>query len=217
MGSFVPATSAEISIVDRIFTRVGATDELAFGQSTFMVEMNEVANILSNATNKSLIVLDEVGRGTSTYDGMSIAWAILEYISNNIKAKTLFSTHYHELTSLEGILEGVKNYKVMVKEYSGGVMFLHKIGRGSANRSFGIEVAKLAGLPQELLDRANQILIHQEQNINKTSVDSTGKITENIRPEEREVLNIIKELNINTIPPIMAFTTLNDLIDKLNK
>lgn len=217
IGSFVPASSAEISIVDRIFTRVGATDELAFGQSTFMVEMNEVANILSNATSKSLIVLDEVGRGTSTYDGMSIAWAILEYIANNIKAKTLFSTHYHELTCLEGSIPGVKNYKVMVKEYNNGIMFLHKIGRGSANRSFGIEVAKLAGLPQQLLQRANQILEHQETSANKTSIDTSGKITENIRPEEREVLNIIKELDINTIPPIMAFTTLNDLIDKLKK
>ena len=215
MGSFVPATNAEISIVDRIFTRVGATDELAFGQSTFMVEMNEVANILANATSKSLIVLDEVGRGTSTYDGMSIAWAILEYISNNIKAQTLFSTHYHELTKLEGTLDGVKNYKVMVKEYNGGIMFLHKIGRGSANRSFGIEVAKLAGLPEELLNRANQILLHQENSASNTSIDYNGKITENIKPQEREVLNIIKELDINKIPPIMAFTTLNDLIEKL--
>ena len=217
IGSFVPATSAEISIVDRIFTRVGATDELAFGQSTFMVEMNEVANILANATSKSLIVLDEVGRGTSTYDGMSIAWAILEYIAKNIKAKTLFSTHYHELTSLEGSIEGVKNYKVMVKEFNGGIMFLHKIGRGSANRSFGIEVAKLAGLPQELLNRANQILIHQESSSTNTVVDHSGKVTENISPEEREVLNIIRELDINNIPPIMAFTTLNDLIEKLKK
>ena len=215
MGSFVPATSAEIAIVDRIFTRVGATDELAFGQSTFMVEMNEVANILVNATNKSLIVLDEVGRGTSTYDGMSIAWAILEYLSTHIKAQTLFSTHYHELTRLEGMLDGVKNYKVMVKEYNGGIMFLHKIGRGSANRSFGIEVAKLAGLPEELLNRANQILLHQENSANNTTIDNNGKITENIKPQEREVLNIIKELDINKIPPIMAFTTLNDLIEKL--
>ncbi len=217
MGSFVPASSAEISIVDRIFTRVGASDELAFGQSTFMVEMSEVANIISNATDKSLIVLDEVGRGTSTYDGMSIAWAILEYIASHIKAKTLFSTHYHELTSLEGRIEGVKNYKVMVKEFAGGIIFLHKIGRGSANRSFGIEVAKLAGLPDELLARANQILEHQESTANNTIVESSGKISENLRPEEREVLSIIKELDINTIPPIMAFTTLNDLIDKLKK
>lgn len=217
IGSFVPASSAEISIVDRIFTRVGASDELAFGQSTFMVEMSEVANIISNATSKSLIVLDEVGRGTSTYDGMSIAWAILEYIASNIKAKTLFSTHYHELTSLEGRIEGVKNYKVMVKEFAGGIIFLHKIGRGSANRSFGIEVAKLAGLPEELLSRANQILAHQESTANNTVVESNGRITENLRPEEQEVLSIIKELDINTIPPIMAFTTLNDLIDKLKK
>ena len=217
MGCFVPATSAEISIVDRIFTRVGATDELAFGQSTFMVEMNEVANILSNATTKSLIILDEVGRGTSTYDGMSIAHAILEYIAKHIKAQTLFSTHYHELTSLEGSLEGLKNYKVMVREFNGGVMFLHKIGRGSANRSFGVEVAKLAGLPEELILRANQILTHKESTADKSVINNSGKITPNIRPEEREVLNIIKELDINKIPPIMAFTTLNDLIEKLNK
>ena len=217
IGSFVPAQSAEICIVDRIFTRVGATDELAFGQSTFMVEMNEVANILSNATNKSLILLDEVGRGTSTYDGLSIAWAILEYISKHIKAKTMFSTHYHELTSLEGELEGVKNYKVMVKEFGGDVMFLHKIGRGSANRSFGIEVAKLAGLPEELLVRAKQILEYQESNKNDTIITETGKIVENIKPNEREVLNILKELDINNIPPIVAFTTLADLIEKIKK
>ena len=217
IGSFVPATKAEICVVDRIFTRVGATDELAFGQSTFMVEMNEVANILTNATSKSLIILDEVGRGTSTYDGMSIAWAILEYIANNVKAKTLFSTHYHELTSLEGTIQGVKNYKVMVKEFNGSIIFLHKIGRGSANRSFGIEVAKLAGLPNQLLSRAKQVLNHQEAGALKTSVTTGGEIKENISSAEREVLNIIKELDINNIPPIMAFTTLNDLIDKLKK
>ena len=217
MGCFVPASSAEIAIVDRIFTRVGATDELAFGQSTFMVEMNEVSNIISNATNKSLIILDEVGRGTSTYDGLSIAWAIMEYIANHIGAKTLFSTHYHELTSLEGQLPGVKNYKVMVKEFGGDIIFLHKIGRGSANRSFGIEVAKLAGLPEELLSRAKQILEHEEQTSSNTSVATDGKIVENIKPQEREVLNIIKELDINNIPPIVAFTTLSDLIEKLKK
>ena len=217
MGSFVPATSAEICVVDRIFTRVGASDELAFGQSTFMVEMNEVANIIANATNKSLIILDEVGRGTSTYDGLSIAWAILEYIHNNIGAKTLFSTHYHELTCLEGQLTGVKNYKVMVKEFAGDIIFLHKIGRGSANRSFGIEVAKLAGLPKDLLTRAKQVLVHQEQNETKTSVSASGQIVENISSQEREVLNIIKELDINNIPPILAFTTLSELIEKLKK
>lgn len=217
MGCFVPATSAEINIVDRIFTRVGATDELAFGQSTFMVEMNEVSNIISNATSKSLIILDEVGRGTSTYDGLSIAWAIMEYIANHIGAKTLFSTHYHELTSLEGQLPGVKNYKVMVKEFGGDIIFLHKIGRGSANKSFGIEVAKLAGLPEELLSRAKQILEHEEQSSTKTSITTNGQIIENIKPQEREVLNIIKELDINNIPPIVAFTTLSELIEKLKK
>ncbi len=215
IGSFVPATSAEISIVDRIFTRVGATDELAFGQSTFMVEMNEVANILSNATSKSLIILDEVGRGTSTYDGLSIAWSIMEYISTNIQAKTLFSTHYHELTTLEGQLAGVKNYKIMVKEFDGEIIFMHKIGRGSANRSFGIEVAKLAGLPEELLVRAKQILSHQEESACNTSVSTEGVVTTNLKANEQEVLNIIKELDINNIPPMVAFTTLADLIEKL--
>lgn len=217
MGSFVPATSAEICTVDRIFTRVGATDELAFGQSTFMVEMNEVANIIANATNKSLIILDEVGRGTSTYDGLSIAWAILEYITKHIGAKTLFSTHYHELTTLEGQLDGVKNYKVMVKEFGGDIIFLHKIGRGSANRSFGIEVAKLAGLPEEMLARAKQILAHEESTAKNTSIGEDGKVFENIKPQEREVLNIISELDINNIPPIVAFTTLSELIEKLKK
>ena len=154
MGSFVPAKSAEISIIDRVFTRVGASDDLAFGQSTFMVEMNEVSNIISYATDKSLIILDEVGRGTSTYDGMSIAGAVIEYLSKNLHAKTLFSTHYHELTDMEGRVPGVKNYRVMVKEWDGSIVFLHKIARGSANRSFGIEVAKLAGLPEELINRA---------------------------------------------------------------
>jgi len=213
----VPATSAEICIVDRIFTRVGATDELAFGQSTFMVEMNEVANIIANATNKSLIILDEVGRGTSTYDGLSIAWAIMEYITKHIGAKTLFSTHYHELTTLEGQLPGVKNYKVMVKEFGGDVIFLHKIGRGSANRSFGIEVAKLAGLPEEMLARAKQILAHQESTAKNTTIDEDGRVLENIKPQEREVLNILKELDINNIPPIVAFTTLSELIEKAKK
>ncbi len=217
IGCFVPAQSAEICLVDRIFTRVGASDELAFGQSTFMVEMNEVANILSNATQKSLILLDEVGRGTSTFDGMSIAWAILEYIAQNIKCKTLFSTHYHELTSLEGKIDGVKNYKVMVKEFNGNVIFLHKISRGSANKSFGIEVAKLAGLPSSLLERAKQILQHQEATSGKTSVTPDGQVVQNISAAEREVLSIIKELDINSMPPIVAFTTLCDLNEKLKK
>ena len=158
MGSFVPCKSARIPIIDRIFTRVGASDNLIFNQSTFMVEMTEVASILINATNRSLLVLDEVGRGTSTYDGLSIAWAVVEFLAEKTKAKTLFATHYHELSELEGVIDGVKNYKITVREQNGKIVFLRKIARGSANRSFGIEVASLAGVPKTVTDRAKSIL-----------------------------------------------------------
>ena len=164
IGCYVPAESAEIEVTDRIFTRIGASDDLVFGQSTFMMEMTEVATILKNATDKSLLILDEIGRGTSTCDGLSIAWAVIEYVTNNFKTKTLFSTHYHELTELEGMLDGVKNYKIMVREIDGQVIFTHKITRGGANKSFGIEVAKLAGIPQTVLDRATTISKKLEQN-----------------------------------------------------
>ncbi len=159
LGSFVPAASADISIVDRIFTRVGASDDLASGQSTFMVEMTEVANILHNASKKSLIILDEIGRGTSTFDGLSIAWAVVEHIVNkkNIGAKTLFATHYHELTELEGKLEGVQNYCIAVKEDGEDIVFLRKIVKGGADKSYGIQVAKLAGVPDNVLERAHEI------------------------------------------------------------
>ena len=160
IGSFVPADMAHISIADRIFTRVGASDDLARGQSTFMVEMSEVSNILRHATEHSLLILDEIGRGTSTFDGLSIAWAVVEYISDKkiVGAKTLFATHYHELTQLEGQLSGVKNYCVAIKESGDDVIFLHKINPGSGDQSYGIEVAKLAGLPHWVLDRAHEIL-----------------------------------------------------------
>ena len=161
IGSFVPAEEANISISDRIFTRVGASDDLSSGQSTFMVEMTEVANILRNATKKSLIILDEIGRGTSTFDGMSIAWAVLEYIADEkrIGAKTLFATHYHELTELEGAIDGVKNYCISVKEQGDSVVFLRKIVRGGADKSYGIQVARLAGVPKPVLDRAKEIVM----------------------------------------------------------
>ena len=160
IGSFVPADSSNISICDKIFTRIGASDDLAGGKSTFMVEMWEVSNILKNATSNSLVLLDEVGRGTSTYDGLSIAWSVIEHIceSNNLKCKTLFATHYHELTKLEGIVDGVKNYSVAVKEIEDQVVFLRKIVKGGADQSYGIEVAKLAGLPNEVIVRAKEIL-----------------------------------------------------------
>lgn len=159
IGSFVPAQTANIGIVDRIFTRVGASDDLASGQSTFMVEMNEVANILRNATAKSLLILDEIGRGTSTFDGLSIAWAVVEHISNPklLGAKTLFATHYHELTELEGKLDSVNNYCIAVKEKGDDIVFLRKIVKGGADRSYGIQVAKLAGLPDSVIERAKEI------------------------------------------------------------
>jgi DNA mismatch repair protein MutS len=161
IGSFVPADYAQIGIVDRIFTRVGASDDLASGQSTFMVEMTEVANILRNATKNSLLILDEIGRGTSTFDGLSIAWAVVEHISNAsvLGAKTLFATHYHELTELEGKLEGVNNYCIAVKEQGEDIVFLRKIVKGGADKSYGIQVAKLAGVPNSVLKRASEIVI----------------------------------------------------------
>ena len=166
MGSFVPASYANISVCDKIFTRIGASDDLAGGKSTFMVEMWEVSNILKNATSKSLVLLDEVGRGTSTYDGLSIAWSVIEHISKNenLRCKTLFATHYHELTKLEGNIRGVKNYSVAVKEYEDNIIFLRKIVEGGADQSYGIEVAKLAGLPQDVIERAKEILEGLEEN-----------------------------------------------------
>lgn len=160
IGSFVPADSANIGICDRIFTRVGASDDLASGQSTFMVEMTEVANILRNATVNSLLILDEIGRGTSTFDGLSIAWAVVEHISNPklLGAKTLFATHYHELTELEGTLGGVNNYCIAVKEQGDNIVFLRKIVKGGADKSYGIQVAKLAGVPDSVIARAKELV-----------------------------------------------------------
>jgi DNA mismatch repair protein MutS len=165
MGSFVPAAEAEIGLVDRVFTRVGASDDIARGRSTFMVEMQETANILNNATSRSLIVLDEIGRGTSTFDGISIAWAVAEYLHNNprVKAKTLFATHYHELTDLALTMEGVKNYNVLVREQGERIVFLRKIVQGGSDKSYGIQVARLAGMPQEVIDRAKEILANLEE------------------------------------------------------
>ena len=195
IGSFIPAKSANISVCDKIFTIIGASDDLAGGKSTFMVEMWEVSNILKNATPNSLVLLDEVGRGTSTYDGLSIAWSVIEYISknNDLKCKTLFATHYHELTKLEGIIDGVKNYSVAVKETEGQVIFLRKIVEGGADQSYGIEVAKLAGLPLEVIDRAKHILakLENEKSIEIDKLFNTYKEKETeIKPEntnEREV------------------------------
>jgi DNA mismatch repair protein MutS len=162
-GSFVPATSAEIGMVDRIFTRVGANDDLTRGQSTFMVEMNETANIVNNATERSLVILDEIGRGTSTFDGLSIAWSVAEFLHDKIKARALFATHYHELTKLAEEHSGVCNFNVAVREWNEQIIFLRKIVPGGADKSYGIQVARLAGLPKEILDRAKDILAHLEK------------------------------------------------------
>lgn len=223
IGSFVPARKARISITDRIFTRIGASDDLAFGQSTFMVEMTEVATILNNATNKSLLVLDEIGRGTSTYDGLSIAWSVLEYLSNNLNAKTLFATHYHELTDLEGKVSGVKNYRVLVHESAGSITFMHKIARGGASKSFGIEVADLAGLPKSVIERAKEILKYQES-ANTTAakfsfegeeVNINSNTKENINVAE--VLSVLSDIDMDTVSPLVAFATLQNLVDKVKK
>ncbi len=218
VGSYVPASSADVPIVDKIFTRVGASDDLAFNQSTFMVEMVEVANILNNATANSLIILDEVGRGTSTFDGLSIAWAVMEYVSNKVRAKTLFATHYHELTDLEGRVEGVKNYRVTVKEFNGTVVFLHKIVRGGTNKSFGIEVASLAGVPNEVCDRAREIVLMLEN----SSIDyNLANVQTQIQSKEKnktasEVVSILSDIDINRVSPIEAFDILNTLVNKVN-
>lgn len=237
LGSFVPASSANIGLVDRIFTRVGASDDLASGQSTFMVEMNEVANILRNATSKSLLILDEIGRGTSTFDGLSIAWAVVEYISNSklLGAKTLFATHYHELTELEGKISNVNNYCIAVKEKGDDIVFLRKIVKGGADKSYGIQVAKLAGVPDPVINRAKEIV---EELV---TADITGKVKDiAVRGSETkkktqkkldevdltqfslfdtvkddDVLNELKELDISHMTPMDAMNKLYQLQNKL--
>ncbi|HCC07089.1 MAG TPA: DNA mismatch repair protein MutS [Clostridiales bacterium] len=244
IGSFVPANNAEIGIVDRIFTRVGASDDLASGQSTFMVEMSEVANILNNATNDSLLILDEIGRGTSTFDGLSIAWSVVEYIQQNIKAKTLFATHYHELTELEGKLEGVKNYRIAVKENGDDIIFLRKIVRGGTDNSYGIQVAKLAGLPMSVINRANEILnVELKVESRKLKLEKDGKqmppLTEGrlggvpfvdvvpaCTPNSAQItlftdnkyddlIDEIKNMDINNMTPMEALAKLVELRDKI--
>ncbi len=214
IGSFVPAKSAQIPLTDKIFTRIGASDNLISDQSTFMVEMTEVANIVHNATEKSLLILDEVGRGTSTYDGLSIAWAVVEWITKNIKAKTLFATHYHELTELEEELDGVKNYKITVKEMPTGIVFLRKIMRGGANRSFGIEVAELAGVNKKVTDRARSILKSLEKKDNGRRASDYSQ-TENSLQSISEVERIIKDIDTNNLSPMQAFNLLVDLNEKV--
>ena len=238
LGSFVPAKSANIGIVDRIFTRVGASDDLASGQSTFMVEMNEVANILRNATSNSLLILDEIGRGTSTFDGLSIAWAVIEHISNKklLGAKTLFATHYHELTELEGKINNVNNYCIAVKECGDDIVFLRKIIKGGADRSYGIQVAKLAGVPDMVINRAKEIveqltdndIIEKVQSIavevkNDTKAKKQPKYDEVDLAQmslfdtvtDEDVLKELEELEISTMTPLDAMNTLYRLQNKL--
>ena len=219
LGSFVPAKSAEIAITDRIFTRVGASDDLAFGQSTFMVEMSEVANIFANATSNSLVILDEIGRGTSTFDGLSIAWAVVEYIAKNLKCKTLFATHYHELSELEGVISGVKNYKITVKEMGDRIVFLRKIIRGHASKSFGVEVAELAGVPQAVIERAKEISKNLERVNDKLDLDIFSENEERKQAEKNsklglQLLSILKDIDMNRVSPMESFEILNDLVEK---
>jgi len=239
IGSFVPCKEAEICVLDKIFTRVGASDDLSQGQSTFMVEMSEVSNILNNATENSLLILDEIGRGTSTYDGLSIAWSVVEYITKKIKAKTLFATHYHELSELESKLKSVKNYRILIKETEDKIIFLRKIAEGSIDKSYGIQVANLAGLPDEVVKRAKDILRQlDESDINKPfakrkkdrindnfQVSIFGAVTadneEKIEVEDSKTIeykefvnNLIKNTDINNLTPIKALTVLNDIIEK---
>ena len=217
MGSFVPARSVRLSVVDRVFTRIGASDNLARGRSTFMVEMTETAAILHTATARSLILLDEVGRGTSTYDGLAIAWAAIEYLHARVRAKTLFATHYFELTELAEQLAGVKNYHVSVKETGSGIAFLRKVEPGAADRSYGIEVAKLAGLPNEVITRAREVLAEHE------SVErlATGHLSPGASPPATQltiftplsqpVLDKIREVDLNRLTPLGALNLLAEL------
>jgi DNA mismatch repair protein MutS len=211
MGSFVPAVAARIGLVDRIFTRIGAQDEIHSGQSTFMVEMVETANILHHATSRSLLILDEIGRGTSTYDGVSIAWAVVEYIHNHpsLRAKTLFATHYHELVQLADLLPGVSNYNVAVSETGGQVVFLHKIIPGGADRSYGIHVGQLAGLPKPVVQRAGEILQQLEKSSGKAvklNPDMPRQLA--LFPETNPLLNELRTLDVNAVSPIEALNKL---------
>jgi len=217
IGCFVPAKKAQISVTDKIFTRVGASDDLLSGRSTFMVEMSEVATILSNMSDRTLVLMDEIGRGTSTYDGLSIAWAILEYLEKYSKAKVLFSTHYHELTDLEGVVMGLKNYKLTLREVGGSIVFLRKIMRGKANRSFGIEVAALAGLPQDVLGRAKELL-HKLESMDFKRQDKMAVASQvsifNAPNSQNEIIKILNELDIDQVSPRHALDILMDLKEK---
>ena len=230
MGSFVPCESATLPIIDKIFTRIGASDDLVSGESTFMVEMNEVANILRNATGSSLLILDEIGRGTSTFDGLAIAWAVIEHISNTklCGAKTLFATHYHELTELEGKLSGVTNYCIAVKEKGDDIVFLRKIVKGGADKSYGIQVAKLAGVPDSVINRAKELVEEL------SDADITAAVKDLASPKKKpkvemdmaqmslfdtvqdnDIIEELKGIDIGNLTPMEALNTLYNLQNKI--
>jgi DNA mismatch repair protein MutS len=228
IGSFVPAREATIGVADRIFARVGASDELTRGQSTFMVEMTETARILNTATSRSLVILDEIGRGTSTYDGMSLAWSVVEHLHEHIGCRTLFATHYHELTDLEKSLPGVKNLNVAVREWQEDVVFLHKIVEGAADKSYGIHVARLAGVPRAVIERSKDILAQLEEE----HLDASGraKIARPVKepkkthlqltlfgPADHPLLDELRRLDLNNVTPFQAIQLLQRWQEELGK
>jgi len=219
VGSFVPAEKAEIGMVDKLFTRVGASDNLAGGESTFLVEMNEAANILNNATDKSLILLDEIGRGTATYDGLSLAWAITEHLHNNesVAARTLFATHYHELTDLENTLERLENHHIAVKEFGDKIVFLRQILPGPGDKSYGIHVAKMAGLPRQVITRATEILNYHVENHptdDHKEVPSAEDQISIFSEQESELKKDLSDLDVLSVSPLEAIQKLDDLKKK---
>lgn len=219
IGSFIPARQASVCPVDKIFTRVGASDDLATGQSTFMVEMNEVAQILKYATKNSLIILDEVGRGTSTFDGMSIAHAVMEYIHDRIKAKTLFATHYHQLIALENVLSGVKNYSVAVKERGKDIIFLRRIVPGGTDRSYGVHVARLAGLPKKVLERSEELLKEYDNDNGHVQQPAAAAVPDNMMGSlfGSSIANELLKLDVMSMTPIEAMSALYKLQDEARK
>lgn len=222
MGSFVPAESARLRIVDRIFTRIGASDDIARGVSTFLAEMNETANILHNATERSLIILDEIGRGTSTFDGLAIAWAVVEYIARNIKAYTLFATHYHELTRLADMIPIVKNFYVEAKRYKNQIIFLHRVKPGSSDESYGVDVARLAGLPSPVIQRAKEILRHLEyeekrQVLKKILKSTQVSLFDALEESEHPIITKLKAVDVNKLTPIDALLLVKELKESLNR
>jgi DNA mismatch repair protein MutS len=221
MGSWVPADGALLPVIDRIFTRIGASDNLARGRSTFMVEMTETAVILNTATSRSLIILDEIGRGTSTYDGLALAWAVVEHIHRNIRAKTLFATHYHELTELAQQLDGVRNLQVSVKEAGDQILFLRRVEPGAADRSYGIEVARLAALPMSVIERARQILAkHESAELTVTEelagTPSRGMQIRLFEPVNGQIAERIRNLKLDELRPIEALQLLAELQKELS-